>query len=46
MLIWVDCAPKFQQQSDNELIEFIDETISCQKPIENPVPHLMPPEFF
>lgn len=36
MLIWVDCAPKLQQQSDNELIEFIDKTISCQKPIENP----------
>ena len=36
MLIWADCAPKFQKQSDNELIEFIDKTISCQKPIENP----------
>ena len=36
MLIWVDCAPKFQQQSDNELIEFIDKTINCQKPIDNP----------
>ena len=36
MLIWVDCAPKFQQLSDIELIEFIDKTINCQKPIDNP----------
>ena len=36
VLIWADCAPKFQEQSDNELIQFIDKTISCQKPIENP----------
>lgn len=36
MLIWVECAPKFQEQSDKEVIEFINKIISCHKPTDNP----------
>ena len=36
MLIWMECAPKFQEQSDKEVIEFINKIISCHKPTDNP----------
>ena len=36
MLIWLANAPKFQVESDAEVVSFIDEVISCQKPENNP----------
>ena len=36
MLMWIDGAPEFQKQSDTELLQFIDQPITCQKPTDNP----------
>ena len=36
MLIWLDGAPEFQVNSDAEVIGFIDNIITCQKPRDNP----------
>ena len=32
MLLWLENAPKFGEDSDQEVTSFIDNIITCQKP--------------
>ena len=34
MLIWIEGAPKFGEHSDEDVCRFIDNTISCSKPLD------------
>ena len=36
MLIWLENAPAFGIDSDQNVIEFINKVITCQKPTNNP----------
>ena len=36
MLIWLDNAPTYGFDSDKEVIQFISEVITCQKPSDSP----------
>ena len=35
MLIWIEGAPKFGEHSDEHVCRFVDNTISCSKPMDN-----------
>lgn len=36
MLIWIENAPKFGEDSDSKVTSFIDKIITCEKPTDNP----------
>ena len=36
MLIWLENAPTFGEDSDCDVVSFIDKIITCEKPTENP----------
>ena len=36
MLIWLENAPTFGEDSDCDVVSFIDTIITCEKPTENP----------
>ena len=36
MLIWLENAPEFGEDSDNKVTSFIDNIITCEKPVHNP----------
>ncbi|CAB4033998.1 Hypothetical predicted protein, partial [Paramuricea clavata] len=36
MLIWLENAPRFGEDSDCDVVSFIDTIITCEKPTENP----------
>jgi len=36
MLIWLEDAPQFKIDSDADVTSYIDNIITCQKPIDNP----------
>jgi hypothetical protein len=36
MLIWLENAPTFGVDFDSDIVSFIDQIITCEKPIDNP----------
>ena len=36
MLIWLENAPTFGEDSDYDVVSFIDKIVTCEKPTENP----------